>query len=396
VETQDMKKGISTFLLSHFPTGDSAVLTYDEFIEKQGIYSVECLFEWDRNFHALVEKLYQLISVPWPEIRWYDVLNMGASGEGRMIPQFINKKTFLHVFPSLINITYMYPLLSEEKLECHLYDLLSNFITNRLILHPVEVPYPMPYDKKWQFDLYDSLHEDVVKFTYIALRRIAKYDPMLTWEAIYSYWYKGFLSLPHRSCCEISKMETEITPLLLAHFPMEDFTALTYDEFIEEGGGCFYESEHDAGSAYQLIAAPWPEIHWFEIANIGSSGWMLPSFMNRKTFMHTFPSLLDFVYRSFLLPKEDASTPSRLMIESFIGGCLTLHADEPDKKWKLEFFDSLHNDVVRLIHFILNKASNYNTNLIVEAIGSYWYKDHLWTERSTPEAENYLHEFTQM
>jgi hypothetical protein len=35
-------------------------------------------------------------------------------------------------------------------------------------------------------------------------------------------------------------------------------------------------------------------------------------------------------------------------------------------------------------------------NPFAEAIGSYWYKGHLWTERTDPEAENYLHEFTQM
>jgi hypothetical protein len=360
-----MEKDITALLLSHFPADDSAVLAYDDFIEKEDAWYVECLFEWNSDFYASVERTYQLISVPWPEIRWHEVANIGGGREGKMIPQFINRKTFLHVFPSLINLTYMCPSL-HEKATGYPY-LIWNFINNRLILHS------MPNDRKWQFEFYDSLHEDVVKVVYVALKSFAKEDPMLAWEAIYSYWYKGFLPLTRRSHCEISDMETEVTPLLLAHFQMDRFAALSYDEFTSEGGGCFYESERDTENAYRLISVPWPEIHWSEVAGIGSSGWMLPSFMNKKTFMHTFPSLLDFIYRSFLLPKEDAASPSRLMIDNFISSCLTLR----DEKWQVEFFDSLHTDIARLIRFILDKICDYNENLVREAVDSYWHKIHL-------------------
>jgi hypothetical protein len=372
-----VEKDVIIFLLSHFPMDEPAALGYDEFIEKHGNYSVRSLFEWDRSFHTLVEKAYQLISVPWPEIRWRDVVDVGSSGEGRMIPQFINKKTFLHVFPSLINLTYTYPSLSKEETGCHLYDLLWNFITYRLTLHPVLTPGPIADDREWLFDFYDSLHEDVVKLVYVALKNIAKNDPMLAWEAIYSYWYKGFLPLTCRSRCGISEMETAITPFLLAHFSADDYPALTYNEFINEGSGCFYESENDAERAYRLVSLSWPEIYWPEIADIGSSGWMLPSFMNRKTFMYTFPSLLNFIYRSFSLLKEDSFTPSRLMIDTFVRDCLTLHANNPDEKWKLEFFDSLHENVVRLIYFILRRGCSYNITITQGAIDSYWNKGRL-------------------
>ena len=355
-----MEKDITTFLLSHFPIDGS--LTYDEFTEREDTYYVESLFDGGLDFYALVERVYRLISVPWPEIRWREVVDMGSIE----FTQFINKKTFLHVFPSLINLISIYPSFSEEEARRHSY-LVWNFINSRLILHATKD------ERKWQFEFYDSLHEDVVKLVYAALKGIAKDDPMLAWESIYSYWYKGFLPLTRRSRCGISEMETEITPLLVAYFPVDDSATLTYDEFIDEGGGCFYESEQDAENAYQLISVPWPEIRWSEIANIGLSGWMLPSFMSRKTFMHVFPSLLDFIYRSFLLPKEDASNPSRLMIDSFIGGCLTLH----DEKWQLDFFDSLHIDIRRLIRFILGKTRNYNESISKEALDSYWHKVHL-------------------
>jgi hypothetical protein len=351
-------KDITTFLLSHFPVNSSA-LTYDEFIEKEGAYYVECLFDESR---ASLERTYQLISVPWPEIRWREVVNMGSTE----FSQFINRKTFLHVFPSLINLISIYPSFSEEEAGRYSY-LVWTFINSRLILHTIKD------ERKWLFEFYDSLHEDVVKLIYVALKNIAKTDPIFAWEAIYSYWYKGFLPLTRRSRCGISEMETEITPLLLEHFPVDTSVTLTYDEFTDEGGGCLYESVQDAENAHQLVSVSWPEIHWSEIANIGSSGWMLPSFMNRKTFMHAFPSLLNFIYRTFSLPKEDASSPSRLMIDSFINGCLILH----DEKWLFEFFDSLHVDVARLIRFILDKARDYNVNLTREAIDGYWHKFHL-------------------
>ncbi|MDR2031588.1 MAG: hypothetical protein LBP86_04880 [Azoarcus sp.] len=361
-----MEKDITTLLLSHFPTDDSVVLTYDEFLEKDSVCYIECIFDWDRDFHTLMERAYRLISVPWPEIRWREMANLGGGGEGRMIPQFINRKTFLHVFPSLIHLVYMCPSsYEEEAFAC--FDLLLNFISSRLILHSITD------ERKWQFEFYDSLHEDVVRLVYVALKKVAKIDPILAWEAIYSYWYKGFLPLVRRSRCGISEMETEITPLLLAHFPVDSFATLTYDDFIHEGGGCFYESEDDAKNAYRLVSVPWPEINWVEVANIGSSGWMSPSFMNRKIFIYTFPSLLDFIYRSFSLSKEDASSHSRLMIDSFIGSCLTLH-DGQDKKWQFEFFDSLHEDVARLIRFILYKSCDYNASLVTKAVDDYWHK----------------------
>jgi hypothetical protein len=359
-----MRKDITTLLRTYFPIDEPAVLTYDEFIEKDGACYIEGLFEWDRNFHAMTEKAYRLISVPWPEICWCEVVAELGTIE---IPQFVNRKTFLHIFPSLINLVYMYPMLSEKEATACSY-LLWSFVGNRLILHSITD------ERKWQFEFYDSLHEEVVKLIYTSLKGIAKKDPMLAWEAIYSYWYKGFLPLTRRSHCGISEMETEITPLLLVHFPVDCFATLTYDEFIHEGGGCFYESKHDIENAYRLVSAPWTKIDWLEVVNIGSSGWMLPSFMNRKVFIRTFPSLLDFIYRSFLLPKEDGSSPSRLMIDGFIENCLTLHTDKQDEQWQFNFFDSLHEDVARLIRFILYKSRDYNDALVEKAIDSYWHK----------------------
>jgi hypothetical protein len=42
------------------------------------------------------------------------------------------------------------------------------------------------------------------------------------------------------------------------------------------------------------------------------------------------------------------------MIGNFIGSCLTLHAGGQDVKWQSGFFDSLREDVARLIKFILH------------------------------------------
>jgi hypothetical protein len=248
-----MEKDIMTCLLSHFPADDSAILPYDEFIKEEDKYYIKWVFDsLDRDFRALIERAYQLISVPWPEIRWHEVANLGGLREGRYLPQYTNRKTFLHIFPSLIRFTYMYSSLSEEEADgCS--DLLQNFIDNRLISYSISthwMPYSMGDDKKWLLEFYDSLHEEVVQLVYAALKSYAKEDPLFAWEAIYSYWYKGFLPLARRSRCGISEMETEITPLLLAHFPTDHYVSLTYDEFIHEGGGCFYESEHDAESAY--------------------------------------------------------------------------------------------------------------------------------------------------
>jgi hypothetical protein len=152
-----MGKDIIPLLLQHFPVDAPALLTYDEFIEREEVLYVECLFDWDRDFHALTEGVYHLISVPWPEIRWREVVDVRSTQD---LPRFINKKTFLHVFPSLINLTYMCSSLSEE--EAGRYScLVWSFITSRLVLHPVAD------DRKWLFDFYDSLHEGVVKLVYV-------------------------------------------------------------------------------------------------------------------------------------------------------------------------------------------------------------------------------------
>jgi hypothetical protein len=173
---------------------------------------------------------------------------------------------------------------------------------------------------------------------------------------------------------EMISMAQNITDLLLEKFSLEQSYSLSYEEFISPSDMQLYvRSIYDdepglTKTAFDLIAHPWPEIYWPTIAGLGIGGWMITSFLNKKSFIYVFPSLLKFIHVFRALPKDENTGPASLMLDSFIENCLNLRNVCED--WKLEFYFSFDDDTIKLVAAILKEQ---NSPLAEDAIESYWH-----------------------
>lgn len=169
-------------------------------------------------------------------------------------------------------------------------------------------------------------------------------------------------------------MASNITDLLFEKFPPEKCGTLSYNDFISKVGmrlniACIFEDEPDLTKvAFDLIARPWPEIYWPKIAGLTIGGWMIPSFLNRRSFIYAFPSLLNFIHIFSTLPKDENTGPASLSVDCFIENSLNLRNVCED--WKLEFYVSLDDDTINLVGAILK---GLNDPLAEDAIESYWH-----------------------
>ena len=172
-------------------------------------------------------------------------------------------------------------------------------------------------------------------------------------------------------------MENKITEFLLENFP--DRETLSYDEFIHHEAGMalishIYDYDETLQeSAYRVISHPWPEIYWPDIADIGGPGsdsWMLPAFLNKKTFMHSFPSLLNFL---FILPTvgySKISTNCEMFFNDFMS---ELNPREVRQEWKREYYYALNVDVKKVICKILTLSQEREPmGYAKDTLASYW------------------------
>jgi len=178
-------------------------------------------------------------------------------------------------------------------------------------------------------------------------------------------------------------MAKNITDLLLKYFPNRD--PLSYEDFIFGGDedhdwkndsitSGAYDGDAQLGlRAFEIISRPWPEIDWFEI---GSGGWMVPMFLNRKSFVHAFPSLLNYLY---LLTQERPEKTDKNGDLSFnFIETLDLNRQQQREQeiwgkevfaWRREFYFSLSEDVKKIVGLILRM---YWGGSYGDALGSYW------------------------
>jgi len=176
-------------------------------------------------------------------------------------------------------------------------------------------------------------------------------------------------------------MTQEITQFLLEHFP--DRGMLSYEDFTRAREGelsCMndaitcvaYDYDNELGErAFRIISRPWPEIDWFEI---GSGGWMVPMFLNRKSFIHAFPSLLNYLHLLTQVYPREFDKNGELSF-NFID---TLDLNEQKRRedevrgegafdWRRAFYFSLPEEVKKIIGLILRMDWGGRN-----ALESYW------------------------
>ena len=169
-------------------------------------------------------------------------------------------------------------------------------------------------------------------------------------------------------------MGRNVTELLLDKFPIEQYSNLSYEEFIYRDSTqsdirCVYWDEPSlVKTAFDLIARPWPEICWTKIASLCVEGSTIPMFLNKRSFIYTFPSLLNFIHIFPTFPKDENTGPASLLGDCFIRNELNLHNVCED--WKLEFYFSFDDDTINLVGAILKELNDPSAE---DAIESYWH-----------------------
>jgi len=168
---------VTCTLLRFFP--DRGPLTYEEFIheDESGMDLWSHIYEYDERTQKAV---FAEISRPWSEICWLDVAKAGGLGnDSWMLPCFLNKKSFIRLFPSLLNFTYIAPTI-EYKMTTLCENYINCFI-NQLDLSFIR--------EDWKKDFYFSLDDEVKKIVYLALENSMSWTLGIK-EVIDSYWYQ--------------------------------------------------------------------------------------------------------------------------------------------------------------------------------------------------------------
>lgn len=171
-------------------------------------------------------------------------------------------------------------------------------------------------------------------------------------------------------------MTENITEFLLEHFPERD--ELSYEDFTRAGDGdivwkndtirwyAYDDDQELAERAFRVISRPWPEIDWFEI-QVGSGS--VPMSLNKKSFIHAFPSLLNYLY----ILKDDkygidlaGNFADQLDLKRLRDVEKEVYGDRKVFDWKREFYASFSNDIKQVICKILVlRCEEY-------ALASYW------------------------
>ena len=155
---------IKDLILKHFPSRER--LSYDDFICDE-IVKHYYLYE------ERLSKIFEYISRPWEDIPW-DLINRAGfvdddQYQGYSVIDHLNERSFIHVFPSLLN---------EVAGEGSDSDVSSYFVSNHLDLRGVF--------KDWELEFYFSLNDEIVKLINLILRKNGTPDAM---DAIDVYWH---------------------------------------------------------------------------------------------------------------------------------------------------------------------------------------------------------------
>ena len=161
----------------------------------------------------------------------------------------------------------------------------------------------------------------------------------------------------------------KIAELLIQYFP--DQSTISYKDFIHSDRGMdllshIYDyNENIQRHTFNLISLQWTKICWPEIVRFESNNWMLPGFLNKKSFIHAFPSLLNFL--SIVPSMSQISNQCDLLVDCFIN---ELDMAYVHNTWKHEYYLSLNEDVKKIISFLLRENEElYDAN---KTIKSYW------------------------
>ena len=154
----------------------------------------------------------------------------------------------------------------------------------------------------------------------------------------------------------------KIKDLILEHFPSRE--RLAYDDFIcDEIVRHYYGNEERISTIFEYISRPWEDIPWDLIEKVsfdGSGecqGYSVIGYLNEKSFIHIFPSLLN-----------EVASEGSFTSDYFIYRHLDLRAVFKD--WELEFYFSLDDEVVKLINLILRTNGDPDA---MDAIDVYWH-----------------------
>jgi hypothetical protein len=161
-----------------------------------------------------------------------------------------------------------------------------------------------------------------------------------------------------------------IMDCLLKNF--SDMRTISYQEFIHEDEigmdllSHLYDFDEDLQKqTYLLVSRPWTEINWVKISPI-EDNWMLPGFLNEKSFKHAFPSLLKFTSVLYDLPGDEYDGPSGLLVGNFMD---QLNLNSVRQHWKREFYLSLNHDVREIVGVILKEISKRTGPMNID---DYW------------------------
>jgi hypothetical protein len=158
-----MLEDLKVDVLKYFPANGR--LAYDDFICDDIINS------YYRN-ESRIKRIFDLISCPWTEIQWADVEKAGFVDEsygGHLIISELTKKSFIHVFPSLLVEVAKSQLMTSGYFIDHHLDLRGVF-------------------RDWELEFYFSFNEDIVRL----INRVLKANgSSCAQNAIYVYWHES-------------------------------------------------------------------------------------------------------------------------------------------------------------------------------------------------------------
>jgi formylglycine-generating enzyme required for sulfatase activity len=155
---RELQKNLIELLLKHFPEN---YISYEDFVSDDMMRKLY----GDKD---IIEKYFQLLSVPWTRISWLDVANTQFKDvSGLVILPLLSPKGFAHVFPSLLLG------LTIDNVS-HLLDENSSFI-EQLDLREI--------DKEWKKDFFISLNNEVKEIVSLIMHIGG------STEAIESYWH---------------------------------------------------------------------------------------------------------------------------------------------------------------------------------------------------------------
>ena len=159
---------INDRIFKHFPSRRK--LAYNDFICDEIV----------RHYYGneeRISKIFEYISRPWKDIPWDLIEKVSFDGDGEYhgysVIDHLNERSFIHVFPSLLN---------EVAGEGSDSDVSSYFVSNHLDLRGVF--------KDWELEFYFSLNDEIVKLINLILRlHDAQYGSQDAMNAIDVYWH---------------------------------------------------------------------------------------------------------------------------------------------------------------------------------------------------------------